>query len=110
MRKKTCSKCKEYKELDHFHNCKSSPDGKQYYCKKCQYERNKVYKYRYGKYRPTRDKEKERDYQKIYRAKRIKENEKEWRDYNRQKQKECRDRKKFKQFQAILNNENLQTL
>jgi hypothetical protein len=32
---KQCTKCKEYKERDLFHNNKSTKDGKQVYCKSC---------------------------------------------------------------------------
>jgi hypothetical protein len=36
--KKKCNMCKEDKKLSEFNNMKSSPDGKQRKCKKCQRE------------------------------------------------------------------------
>lgn len=35
---KLCSKCREWKQLDSFYNCKTSPDGRQYSCAECQLE------------------------------------------------------------------------
>jgi hypothetical protein len=40
---KQCSKCKEYKTLDFFHNDKSRKDGKHPYCKSCNSARARAY-------------------------------------------------------------------
>jgi len=41
--KKVCSCCKKEKELDKFHNCRRSKDGKQQWCSECKDGGNKKY-------------------------------------------------------------------
>ena len=40
--RKTCSKCRQPKELASFSLCAKSPDGRQYHCIACQRERNRA--------------------------------------------------------------------
>lgn len=40
---KTCSKCKQEKHIDKFHNNKSNPDGKTYHCADCLNAKYKEY-------------------------------------------------------------------
>jgi len=40
--RKTCSSCRQSKELESFSLCAKSPDGRQYHCIACQRERSKA--------------------------------------------------------------------
>ena len=42
-RLKTCSRCKQEKELSQFTKCKSSKDGLLWYCKECRYADDRKY-------------------------------------------------------------------
>lgn len=43
MTTKTCSRCKQTKDVSEFSKDSSTPDGLQYYCKECQRQYNKCY-------------------------------------------------------------------
>ena len=46
MQTKKCSHCKKDKDIDQFHKCKGSKDGKQDYCKSCKSEHGKTHQNR----------------------------------------------------------------
>lgn len=89
---KTCTKCKQEKSLDDFHNCKSKKSGKMSHCKACrnQYNREKSeeigYDVLYAK-ALSNDPEKYKRRQKQYYEKnkeKIVDNVREWRKKNPQ--------------------------
>lgn len=108
---KTCSKCKEEKELSEFYNNKSQVDGKSNYCKICHKAESKKRKYNYhydrreyAKKWYNENKEREQEKRKSYRqsnSDKQREIHKEW--YSKNKAAKLKKNADYDKTQMVLN-------
>lgn len=108
---KTCSKCKEEKELSEFFNNKAMKDGKSNYCKVCHKKeaKNRKYNYHYDRREYANkwyaaNKEREQEKRKSYRqsnSDKQREIHKEW--YSKNKVEKLKKNAEYEKIQMVLN-------